>query len=130
MTPELLTATFLAQSTVTAVASSVALSQLPKGAAFPAIVYQTIDLVPQRNVNHLDGTLAQARVQITGIAKSIAELKSVLAAVRTVMDYQHNVTVGGATVVSSRFASMGFVDRDNESGLWVQSADYLVLFYE
>ena len=130
MTPELLTATFLNQSTVTAVASSVALSQLPKGATFPAIVYQTIDLVPQRNVNHLDGTLAQARVQITGIAKSIADLKSVLAAVRTVMDYQHNVTMGGATVVSSRFASMGFVDRDNESGLWVQSADYLILFYE
>lgn len=131
MTPELIVAAFLNDSTIAALVDDrIACAQLPKNCAFPAIVYNVIDLVPEPHVNFTERQPARARVQITAIATTIAEMKSIHAAVRALMDWQHHVTVAGSTVTSSRFALLAMVERDNEAGLWVQSADYIVRYYE
>jgi len=131
MTPELIIASFLSDSTISAIVDDrIACAQLPKESNFPAIVYNVIDTIPEAHVNFREAQIARARVQITAIATTIAEMKSIHAAIRTLMDFQHQVTHRGYLVVSSRFAIMTQVEKDNEAGLWVQSADYIIRYYE
>ena len=132
MTPELIVAEFLEDSTVIGlVGSRVAATQLPQNSAFPAIVYETIDVVPEPNLNYADGQdLLQARMQVTVIAATIPVLKSIHTAIRNAMDHKYQVTVATKTVRSARLALVGPLERDNEAGLWVQPADYILSYYD
>jgi len=131
MTPELIVTAFLNDSTIISLVDDrIACVQLSENETHPAIVYNVIDLIPAPHVNINEPQLASARVQITAIATTIAEIKSILSAVRNLMDFQHNVTMGGYAVISSRFALLSLIDRENEAGLWAQSADYIIRYYE
>ena len=133
MTPELVVAGFLeGDSTVVGlVGTRIAASQLPQNTTYPAIVYETVDIIPDPNLNYADGQdLLKARMAITVIAATIPVLKSVHAAIRTAMDHKYLVTVATKTVRSSRLALLGPLDRDNEAGLWVQTADYIIAYYD
>lgn len=132
MNPELIVAAFLASSGVQAlVGSRVALAQLPQNTTFPAVVYQVVDALPVPEVAYTNGPQrARARVQINPLATSIGQLKQIHAAIRDAMDWQHNVTIGGARVMSCRFRLLGPMDRDNDAGIWTQPADYELTWYE
>lgn len=133
MTPELIVAGFLEgdQTVVGLVGTRIAASQLPQNSLSPAIVYETVDVIPDPNLNYADGRdLLKARMQITVIATTIPVLKSIHAAIRNAMDHKYLVTVATKTVRSSRLSLVGPLDRDNEAGLWVQPADYLIAYYE
>jgi len=132
MTPELIVAGLLDDIGVTTlVGARVAATQLPQNSLFPAVVYETIDIVPDPNLNYNDGRdLLQARMQVTVIASTIPVLKSVHAAIRNAMDHKYQVTVAGKTVRSSRMVLVGPLERDNEAGLWVQPVDYVLAYYD
>jgi hypothetical protein len=74
--------------------------------------------------------MARARVQINVLANTIAEVKAIHAAIRSVMDFKHQQTVANKLVVSSRIDIMGPMDRDEETGVFNQPIDYFVLYYE
>ena len=132
MTPELIVAGLLNDSGVTAlVGTRIAATQLPQDSLFPAIVYETIDIIPDPNLNYNDGRdLLQARMQVTAIASTIPVLKSIHAAIRNAMDHKYQVTVATKSVRSSRMVLVGPLERDNDAGLWVQSADYVIHYYD
>lgn len=131
MNAELIVAALLNASAVTAlVGTKRALSQLPQNTKPPALVYQVIDSVPMPNLNFNEPAMARARVQINPLALSIAEVKSIHSAVRSALDFKHHTTAGGKTIVSCRLDMLGPVDKDAETGIWTQSADYILQWYE
>lgn len=131
MNPELIIAAMLNQTGITAlVGNRRALGQLPQNSVFPAIVYQVIDGQPQPSLNYPVDDLAMARIQINPLAVTLAEVKNIHAAVRAAIDFKHHQTFAGKKVMSCRFDSLGPIDRDEEMGIWTQSADYMLRWYE
>ena len=132
MNPEIIIGTLLQHASITAlVGDRRALGQLPQGAAMPALVYQVVDGIPQPNLDYTDGPqMARSRIQITALAASIPSAKALHSALRSVLDFKHNSVVAGKTIVSCRFAFLGPMDKDNDAGIWMQPADYLLTYYE
>lgn len=131
MNPEIIVASLLNVSGITAlVGAKISLNQMSPNAKPPALVYQIIDALPMPNLNFNESAMARARVQINPLALSIPEVKTILSAVRTALDFKHQSTVATKRVVSCRFDSLGPMDKDNETGIWTQSADFILQYYE
>jgi hypothetical protein len=108
-----------------------AMTQLPQNTAFPALVYTVIDDIPLPNLRfNVVPQRAQARVQINPLAKTIAEVKAIHEQVRLAMDFKLQQTFAGKTVISSRLDIFGTPEKDLDTGIWTQSADYLMSYYE
>lgn len=131
MSAELIIANMLNTATITnIVGSRRALAQLPQNAAYPALVYQVITDVAQPHINYAtERQMSRARVQFNPLAKDIATMKSIHTALRTVFDFKHNLTIGSSTVISVRLESLGVVERDNDTGIWTQPSDYILMYY-
>jgi len=113
------------------VGSRRALGQLPQNTVMPALVYNIVDGVAEPNIAYQIGPQrAFARIQINPLSLSIPELKSINEAVRTALDFKHQQTIAGKLVISCRFDSIRDVNRDIDSGIWTQSTDYILRYYE
>lgn len=131
MNAEIIVGALLNAPAITAlVGTKRALSQLPTNTKPPALVYQVIDSVPMPNLNFNEPAMARARVQINPLAMSIAEVKSIHAAVRGVLDFKHQISAAGKTIISCRLDIQGPVEMDTETDIWTQSADYVLQYYE
>lgn len=132
MNPELVIAALLNVSGVTAlVGTRKAASQLPQGTGYPALVYTVISATPDPMLDYShDSQMVRARVQINALARNVAELKTINAAVRAALDFKHYVTAADKTVVSCRVSTAGPLDKDNESGVWTQPVDFILRYYE
>ena len=132
MSAELIVASLLNNAAITnLVGTRRALSQLPQNSAYPALVYNLIDNIPRPNVAYQNGPQRTvARIQINPLAGSIAEVKSIHNAVRNVIDFKHHQTVAGKLVVSCRLDMIQSMEKDIDSNIWTQSADYILTYYE
>jgi hypothetical protein len=132
MNPELIIAAMLNTQGISAlVGTRRAMTQLPQNTAFPALVYTIIDDIPLPNLRfNVVPQRAQARVQINPLAKTIAEVKAIHEQVRLAMDFKLQQTFAGKTVISSRLDIFGTPEKDLDTGIWTQSADYLMSYYE
>ena len=132
MNPELIVAAMLNTQGISAlVGTRRAMTQLPQNTAFPALVYTVIDDIPLPNLRfNVVPQRAQARVQINPLAKTIAEVKTIHEQVRLAMDFKLQQTFAGKTVISSRLDIFGTPEKDLDTGIWTQSADYLLSYYE
>lgn len=132
MNPELIIASLLSDSTIAAlVGTRRALGQLPQNTAYPALVYNLIDGMPQPNVAYQNGRQrAFVRFQINPLAQTVAEIKSIHATVRNALDFKHQQTVAGKLIVSCRFDSLQPMEKDLDANIWTQAADYLLTYYE
>lgn len=131
MNVEAIVAALLNNAAITAlVGNRRALTQLPQNTPMPALVYSVVDIIPQPDLAADGSQLARARVQINPLAGTVAEVKQIAAAVRSVMDFKHYIVAAGKTVVSSRIAIVDSMDKDNESGIWTQATDYIIMYYE
>lgn len=117
-------------SVTTLVNQRIALTQLPQNTTYPAIVYELVSGNPKPHLNYQREPFAECRFQVNPLAKTIAVVKSIHAAVRGELDFRHAVTVDGVRIVSIRLDGFGPVDRDDEVGIWTQPADYVVQFFE
>jgi len=132
MSAELIVASLLNNVAITnLVGTRRALGQLPQNSAYPALVYNLIDNIPRPNVAYQNGPQRTvARIQINPLAGSIAEVKSIHDAVRNVIDFTHHQTVAGKLVVSCRLDMIQSMEKDIDSNIWTQSADYILTYYE
>ena len=132
MNPELIVAAMLNTQGISAlVGTRRAMTQLPQNTAVPALVYTVIDDIPLPNLRfNVVPQRAQARVQINPLAKTIAEVKAIHEQVRLAMDFKLQQTFAGKTVISSRLDIFGTPEKDLDTGIWTQSADYLMSYYE
>lgn len=133
MNPEKLVGAWLASiPTLTAlVGGRIALAQLPQGTTYPALVYTVVDALPQPNVDPFNSPQrVRARVQFNALAQNMATVKSIQAVLRTALDFQHQRTIDGKLVVSSRADMLGPASKDNEAGVYTQPQDYVIHYYE
>lgn len=132
MNAEIIISTLLGNAAITAlVGNRRALFQLPQNTAMPAVVYNLIDNVPEPVVAYQEGPQrARSRVQINVLANTIAEVKSIHATIRSVLDFTHQTTVAGKNVVSCRVDIMGPMDKDPDTGVFNQPIDYILQYYE
>ena len=105
--------------------------RLPPGVGYPAIVYQAFSGQAEPNLDHADGSkLAMVRLQFNPLAVTKGEVVAIHAALRALLDFTHGAVVGGKHVVSCRFDLLGPPDRDEDLGLYTQSVDYVLRYYE
>lgn len=132
MNPELIVAAMLNVAGVTnLVGNRRAMGQLPQNTAFPALVYTIVDATPMPHLNYsVERQMARARIQINPIAKSIPEVKSILDAIRAAMDFKLQQVYATKTVISSRMELLGPIEKDDDLGVWTQSVDYMLMWYE
>lgn len=132
MNPELIIASLLSDSSIASLVSTRrALGQLPQNTAYPALVYNVIDGMPQPNVAYQNGLQrAFVRFQINPLAQNIADVKAIHAAVRNVLDFKHQQTIAGKLIVGCRFDSIQPMEKDLDANIWTQSADYVMTYYE
>lgn len=132
MNPELIVAAMLNVAGVTnLVGNRRAMGQLPQNTAFPALVYTIVDATPMPHLNYsVERQMARARIQINPIAKTIPEVKSILDAIRAAMDFKLQQVYATKTVISSRMELLGPIEKDDDLGVWTQSVDYMLMWYE
>jgi hypothetical protein len=132
MNAEIIIASLLNKTAITAIVGNRrALGQLPQNTAMPALVYNIIDGIAEPNVAYNVGEQrAFARIQINPLALTIPDVKSIHAAVRSSIDFTHQQTVAGKLVISCRFDNINEMTRDIDSGIWTQSVDYILRYYE
>lgn len=132
MNPELIVAAMLNVAGVTnLVGNRRAMGQLPQNTAFPALVYTIVDATPMPHLNYsVERQMARARIQINPIAKTIPEVKSILDAIRAAMDFKLQQVYATKTVISSRMELLGPMEKDDDLGVWTQSVDYMLMWYE
>ena len=132
MNAEIIVAALLNSTGINAlVGTRKALGQLPQNTAYPAIVYQLIDNMPMPNVAYQYGAQrARARIQINPLAQTVAEIKSIHAAIRNVLDFKHQQTIAGKLVISCRLEMMQPMEKDIDANIWTQAVDYILDYYE
>ena len=74
--------------------------------------------------------MAQCRFQFNPISTSIGEVKQIADVLRSLFDFKHHQTIAGKLVVSMRLIDVGPMEKDSESGLFMQRFDYRMFWYE
>lgn len=116
-------------SIVTLVGSRRALTQLPQGSEFPAVVYG-VESSPVLPINASAGPqLIRSRVQVTALARTVAEVEAVRAAVKGAISLTSGV-IAGHRVVSVVPDVETSAQRDDDAGVWFRHSDYVLHWYE
>lgn len=112
------------------VADRIAMVELPQGTAYPALVWTPISGVPMYPIRAADGPqLKRSRVQFTLLAKDFTTLLNLRAAVGQAVNFKSGV-IGGVTVVGIVLELDGPQAKDEESKVYMQTVDYMVIFYD
>ena len=95
-----------------------------EGAALPAVVYTIVSLDPQGNLDGIDGSQRQYRVQIDCWSRTYDEMDLLALAVR---DRMNTAATNFKTVFQP---GSGFDEYESETKLYRRSADYSCWFKE
>lgn len=104
--------------------------RLPQNTNMPAVAYEVISGIELTPIDAQAGRqVMQTRVQVTAMAKNYGEVKAVLEAVRIACLYKSGV-IAGVTVLSVTRDNVGADLRDDDLALYLQSIDFVVMYYE
>ena len=132
MNPEVVVNAWLKDTSIAAlIGTRFAAVQLPQGTTYPALTYTVVDALPEPNVNPFQGTqLIRARVHFNPLAANMGSVKAIHQALAALMDFKHQVSIGGKLVISARRDMLGPPSKDNEAGVYTQPIDFIIRFYE
>lgn len=103
---------------------------LPQGCAWPALVLTNISTVPLQTLDAAAAYgLMRGRVQVTAMAATYSELKTLVAAVVAACNYQRGV-IASVRVTSVVREFIGPDLRDDDRSVCTQSVDFVVTFQE
>lgn len=104
--------------------------ELPEGVTLPAVVY---DVVSNVRAGVIDAVASShptvARVQVTMLCTTLAQLISLRAAVVAALEFQRG-SIGGNTVVSVLRGPDGPTEFDADMAVFAQPVDFSVTFLE
>jgi hypothetical protein len=96
----------------------------------PAVVWSVISIVPEGRLSQSTGTnLYTARIQADCLATSYSGLKTVADAVRAAVHLKSG-TYASKTVMQSVIDTIRSDDIDLETGIYSQSVDFMITFYD
>jgi len=112
------------------VGSKVYPGRLPQNTVMPAVAYE---LIGSREIlpigAQVGGVLLKSRVQVSVLAKTYAEVKTIHEAIRKALLFQHG-QIAGVSVISLTREFIGPDARDDALGLYTQGVDYLLVHDE
>jgi len=104
--------------------------ELPQGTTLPAIGLSHITTVEAPTIDAQAAyTLVQTRVECVALAKTYAEVKTLISAIRAACNFQRG-TVAGFTVISVRRDMVGADMRDTDMTVFGQTIDFMVTWQE
>jgi hypothetical protein len=101
----------------------------PEGVAYPAVVCKQIDAVELATIDAASYGLMRSRIEVVALARSYAEVKACLEAVRVACNYKRG-DIAGVPVQLIQRAGYGPDGWDDVVGLYFGSMDFYVLYFE
>jgi hypothetical protein len=113
------------------VGNRVALHELPQSAGYPNLAYTILSDVPDPVIAYQTGPQKMwSRVQFNPYALTFAEVEAVHVALTNLMDFKHQITVGGKLIISSRRDNKGPASKDAMTLAWTKPDDYRIYWVE
>jgi hypothetical protein len=110
-------------------AAKIVAGLIPQGTVLPAIAVSHVSTTRQRMIASPGVELLTSRVQITAIATSYPQQKTILGLIKAALPRTRG-TVNGVTVGSLLFELAGPDFRDDEIGSFMGSLDYIITHSE
>lgn len=112
------------------VGTRISLTRMVENAPMPALVYAVVSGVPVPPINAAAGSqIMRTRVQITAMGKTVGDVKNILEQTRLALDFQSGL-IAGVRVISITRELIGMDFKNDETSVYGQSTDYMVLHYE
>lgn len=104
--------------------------RIPQNTIMPAISYELVSGVEIAPINaQAGGVLLRSRVQVTVLARTYAEVKTIQEVVRGTLLFKSGL-IAGVQVIGITRELIGPDERDDELGLYMQGVDYLLIHDE
>ena len=99
---------------------------IPQNTTMPALAYELVSGVDIAPINaQAGGVIMRSRVQISVLARTYAEVKTIQEAVRGALLFKSGL-ISDVQVLAITRELIGSDERDDESGLYMQAVDYLL----
>lgn len=103
---------------------------IPQSTAMPAVSYELVSGVEILPINaQAGGVILRSRVQVSVLARTYAEVKIIQEAIRGALLFKSGL-IAGVQVIAITRELIGSDERDDESGLYMQGVDYLLIHDE
>lgn len=116
-----------AQALVQATTGRIGLVQLPQDSGYPAIAYSVISDNPLPRMCK-PGQAYKARIQINPLAVTVRTMLDLHHLVRQTLESYTPKAVGTMQLVACVFEGMGPTSKDDLTGAWTKSADYMLMY--
>lgn len=104
-------------------------SELPETASLPALVHVPVSTVDDGTLDADGPKHVRMRVEVTVLGTDLAQHQQLLRAVTAACRYQRGA-IAGVSVVSILRARVGERLRDEETGVYGQPVDFIVVYIE
>ncbi|MFM7010838.1 MAG: DUF3168 domain-containing protein [Betaproteobacteria bacterium] len=99
---------------------------IPQNTTMPALTYELVSGVDIAPINaQAGGVIMRSRVQISALARTYAEVKTIHEAIRCALLFKSGL-ISDVQVLAITRELIGSDERDDESGLYMQAVDYLL----
>ena len=99
---------------------------IPQNTTMPALTYELVSGVDIAPINaQAGGVIMRSRVQISALARTYAEVKTIHEAIRGALLFKSGL-ISDVQVLAITRELIGSDERDDESGLYMQAVDYLL----
>lgn len=103
---------------------------IPQNTTMPAVSYELISSVDIPPINaQAGGVILRSRVQVSVLARTYAEVKTIQEAIRCALLFKSGL-IAGVQVNAITRELIGSDERDDESGLYMQGVDFLLIHEE
>ncbi len=103
---------------------------IPQNTTMPAVSYELISSVDIPPINaQASGVILRSRVQVSVLARTYAEVKTIQEAIRRALLFKSGL-IAGVQVNAITRELIGSDERDDESGLYMQGVDFLLIHEE
>jgi hypothetical protein len=103
---------------------------IPQNTTMPAVSYELISSVDIPPINaQASGVILRSRVQVSALARTYAEVKTIQEAIRRALLFKSGL-IAGVQVNAITRELIGSDERDDESGLYMQGVDFLLIHEE
>lgn len=103
---------------------------IPQNTTIPAVSYELISSVDIPPINaQAGGVILRSRVQVSALARTYAEVKTIQEAIRRALLFKSGL-IAGVQVNAITRELIGSDERDDESGLYMQGVDFLLIHEE
>ena len=105
-------------------------SSAKQNAKPPYLVFEVLEDVSYPNLNIQERVRHDAQVRIYALDLGQVKIGQMNEAIKSALNFKFHIVVDGKTVIESRFKSVNPMEKDHETGIFIQATDYILRYYE